>query len=573
MISPDFPDARKRFRMNRRERRRQAKEAKGASKGGKAAEHGLRAEQLAGEGQIEEAIKAYQQAISINPQFAAAHHNLGVLLRRQGLLNEAIESYTRATAIQPDYVDAHYNLGNALLGLGNLDAAVASYHKALAIKPNFTQAYNNLGNVFSKLGKLEDAVTSYHQALAINPDYAEAHNNLGNVFKEMDRIDDAVKSYRQAVKLEPAYQAAHENLIKVRWSQGEGGKALSDLRAAYENDPVHPRIKRLLTRYLIEIDDLAKAQEIIDNDPSLSSGDAEGFCFQGIIYEKNGDYDAAMENYSEAYRANPSIGNAFNEIKMKFFKGDIESAINQVDGICDSRELDRLDLLSFVALKTHMLKAAKSKEYSELCDYDAFVFSEKIDVPTGWPDLESFNADLASELESLHTDKFQPIDQSLRNGTQTVQNLFRANRNPVIDALQAAITAKIEKYIGTLPSGGEHVFLGNVPDEITYIISWSVRLHSEGFHANHIHPAGWLSSAYYVSLPPEVGGDDESKAGWLKFGEPPAKDNIYNLSPDMWVKPQAGQLVLFPSYFWHGTEPFQSDDPRLTVAFDIAGKI
>ena len=60
---------------------------------------------------------------------------------------------------------------------------------------------------------------------------------------------------------------------------------------------------------------------------------------------------------------------------------------------------------------------------------------------------------------------------------------------------------------------------------------------------------------------------------WLKFGEPPAKDNIYNLSPDMWIKSQAGQLVLFPSYFWHGREPFQSDDPRLTVAFDIAGKI
>ena len=52
MISPDFPDARKRFRMNRRERRRQAKEAKGASKGGKAAEHGLRAEQLALAGKL-----------------------------------------------------------------------------------------------------------------------------------------------------------------------------------------------------------------------------------------------------------------------------------------------------------------------------------------------------------------------------------------------------------------------------------------------------------------------------------------------------------------------------------------
>ena len=182
MISPDFPDARKRFRMNMRERRRQAKEAKGASKGGKAAEHGLRAEQLAGEGQIEEAIKAYQQAISIDPQYAVAHHNLGVLLRQQGLLNEAIESYTRATAIQPDYVDAHYNLGNALLDIGNLDAAVSSYHKALAIKPDFAQAHNNLGNAFKDLWRLHEAIASYHKALAIKPDYVEAHSNLGSAF-------------------------------------------------------------------------------------------------------------------------------------------------------------------------------------------------------------------------------------------------------------------------------------------------------------------------------------------------------------------------------------------------------
>ena len=82
--------------MNRRERRRQAEEAqgtiKGGNKGGKAASHCFKGEQLAREGKIDEAIQAFRRAISIDPQYATAHHNLGVLLRQQGLLNEAIES-------------------------------------------------------------------------------------------------------------------------------------------------------------------------------------------------------------------------------------------------------------------------------------------------------------------------------------------------------------------------------------------------------------------------------------------------------------------------------------------------
>ena len=56
--------------------------------------------------------------------------------------------------------------------------------------------------------------------------------------------------------------------------------------------------------------------------------------------------------------------------------------------------------------------------------------------------------------------------------------------------------------------------------------------------------------------------------GWLKFGEPGVVTNP-PLGPEHFVKPKAGDLVLFPSYMWHGTVPFGGDEPRLTVAFDV----
>jgi hypothetical protein len=58
----------------------------------------------------------------------------------------------------------------------------------------------------------------------------------------------------------------------------------------------------------------------------------------------------------------------------------------------------------------------------------------------------------------------------------------------------------------------------------------------------------------------------ESRAAWLKFGEPGLR---LALPPEHFVRPEAGMLVLFPSYFWHGTVPFTTGGDRLTAAFDV----
>jgi tetratricopeptide (TPR) repeat protein len=117
--------------MNRRESRRQTKEAqgtiKGKNKGGKAASHCFKGEQLAREGKIDEAIQAFRQAISVDPGYAAAHYNLGNFLRSQVFINEAETVYRQILDIKPDFAEAHANLGNALKELGRLEDAVAGY--------------------------------------------------------------------------------------------------------------------------------------------------------------------------------------------------------------------------------------------------------------------------------------------------------------------------------------------------------------------------------------------------------------------------------------------------------------
>ncbi len=67
---------------------------------------------------------------------------------------------------------------------------------------------------------------------------------------------------------------------------------------------------------------------------------------------------------------------------------------------------------------------------------------------------------------------------------------------------------------------------------------------------------------------PEVVSEGSGRQGWLSFGESNL-DLGERDRPSRLVQPAAGKLVLFPSYFWHGTVPFTSDDTRLTIAFDV----
>ena len=112
----------------------------------------------------------------------------------------------------------------------------------------------------------------------------------------------------------------------------------------------------------------------------------------------------------------------------------------------------------------------------------------------------------------------------------------------------------------------EHPVSNRYTGEITFSNSWSVLLRKMGFHKNHYHSHGWLSSAFYLMVPDVVNAG--GKEGWIKFGEPGFRARE-PLGPEHWLQPKEGALAIFPSYLWHGTEPLQSDVERMTVGFDV----
>jgi hypothetical protein len=143
-----------------------------------------------------------------------------------------------------------------------------------------------------------------------------------------------------------------------------------------------------------------------------------------------------------------------------------------------------------------------------------------------------------------------------------------AREEPEIRRLRGAIVDAVERYIAGLGAPDPtHPTRRHVGRDFRFAGSWSVRLVGAGHHCNHIHPRGWISSAFYVSIPaPAETGPPP--AGWLQLGVPPRELGL-DLPAFRTIEARPGRLALFPSTMWHGTLPIAAGE-RLTVAFDVA---
>ena len=177
-------------------------------------------------------------------------------------------------------------------------------------------------------------------------------------------------------------------------------------------------------------------------------------------------------------------------------------------------------------------------------------------------------AELGQVLRALHTAKAPYAEQSVRAGTQTDRSVL-LRHEPILQRTRGALLEAVARFVVSLPPHDPtHPLLSRARDNLMVAGSWSVRLGAGGFNVVHSHPLGWLSSAFYVALP----GDEEmgpAPAGYFQLGSAPPELGL-DLAPLATIAPVVGQLVIFPSFMWHGTVPIAGGE-RLNIAFDMVG--
>ncbi|MBI4270176.1 MAG: tetratricopeptide repeat protein [Candidatus Rokubacteria bacterium] len=118
--------------------------------------------------QWEDAIEAYRRVVAIDPTYAAAWNNLGLLLHRMGDYEGARGAYDAALAQDPDCREAAYNLGSLHEDRGEVEAAVGSYRRALELSPDYADAHFNLAGALSRSGRGDEAARHWQRYLELD---------------------------------------------------------------------------------------------------------------------------------------------------------------------------------------------------------------------------------------------------------------------------------------------------------------------------------------------------------------------------------------------------------------------
>jgi predicted TPR repeat methyltransferase len=193
------------------------------------------------EARLEDANLMYGQILEVDPTNPRALHYCGVLAHQLGRSSEAIELIQKSLSIVPDVADWHSNLGIVLQDSGHLDEAIAAYHRAIAIDPDHANAYSNLGVLLRAKGQPEDAERAYRTAIRLNPDHIDAYNNLGVLLYGLKRREEAVACFCKVITLKPKHPEARRLLALAHCTLGEVDKAMhiyEDWLAENPDDPV-----------------------------------------------------------------------------------------------------------------------------------------------------------------------------------------------------------------------------------------------------------------------------------------------------------------------------------------------
>jgi tetratricopeptide (TPR) repeat protein len=183
---------------------------------------------LADNGQFQEAIEALKKAIRIKPDYADAYYNLGNTYSESGSYKEAIVAFKQAIQIKPDFADAYNNLGIAYGKADLIKEAIEVLKKAIRIKPDYAQAYFNLGIAYGKLDLHKEEIEVLKKAIRIKPDYAQAYNNLGVAYSKSELFKKAIEAWKQAIRIEPDDAKAHLALGLSYMILKEKGAALEE---------------------------------------------------------------------------------------------------------------------------------------------------------------------------------------------------------------------------------------------------------------------------------------------------------------------------------------------------------
>ena len=327
-----------------------------------------------------EAITAFQNAITLDPDFTTAHYNLGLTYLKMETYSRAVDALQKTITLDRSYKAAHHTLALAYLGQQELGKAREAARDALkldvnyqparslleAIDPSFTpsetqpatpsepeqpakqqpaakprqETHYELGIAYRDAKMHTEAIAEFRKAIDLDPDFAAAHVGLGEVYLETGRLDDAETATNAALRIDANSQPARQLLGDIRQARPTSRQSASTKSAS--SSPVDtPDTKQDLERGLVFLNNRQynQAAAAFKRVIKVDANSIEAHYGLGQAYLEIGAFDDAKAAADETLKLDANHQQARELLQVIKFARNMER----------NREI-RKKILSYVAI-------------------------------------------------------------------------------------------------------------------------------------------------------------------------------------------------------------------------------
>jgi len=437
-----------------------------------------------------------------------------------GRVVDAVRLYrlclNQGAPVVSELAGVYFQRGDFAAARGVLDAAIARV-------PEHDDWFFQRGLVLMSMDESGLAEVDFNRFLDACPDFAPARFQRALARVRLHRLGDALEDFRQATRLQPDMVDAWVNMGILLLRTGDAQDAVDALRAAEQRAPGRPEILRALAS----------------------------------AYDGAGDVQSALQLYARLEPTSASAPDFLTNHALCLLRGGQPEAAHQ--RFTRALGLAARDQTALAGLYIAANELGRDHEVDALMDFERLLH-------TATSVLLSHDRQALRDAVITHPElNWEPAGRSTVHGQQSVM-LDLAAGSP-FHVIGEAMSRQVRRHMATLaaqPALTHHPWARSVPSRWR-LQMWATVLQDGGHQTPHIHPSGWMSGVFYL----EAGQPREKGAGDIVFGHPQPEFTLIAAPRSARHRPRDGDVLLFPSYFFHHTVPYSGPATRISLAFDV----
>jgi len=534
----------------------------------------------------------------------------GVAAHKVGKLQEAERLYRAILQTQPTHPDANHNLGIIAVSVNNSRAALPLFKTALEVNPKIKlfwlsyidalikeSQFKNAKEVLEKgkkrglFGEQVDALEAQLKLIIQeknskllesrrnltfegkrknisakkknNKDKSKKHNAISPSQKELNSLLDHYQSGRYDVaeklaifntKQFPDHQLSWKVLGAVLRQTGRIYEALIVSQKAVELDAQDSGAHYNLGNTLQGLDRLEESEASYRQAIALNPDFAEAHYSLGLLSFQAKQYKKAADQF----RLSALEKSKTYLLTCLYYQDEQSLFFEQLDYFINQGEIQ--PMIGSLGCRSALRYGV---ERPNLFCKDPLKYVIKTDLNNQY-DFEKIFIKKAKII--LNENRIPYRKQNLlTNGRQTSGNVFRLERY-LTEEIEIIIYSEIEKYKNQFKDS-EEGFITSWPTNYS-LYGWLVSMKSGGELRPHMHEKGWISGSIYISVPPKPTTDSGNLVVCIEEDHLTGEKEKHNKSIDVIT----GNLCLFPASLLHYTIPFESEEERIVLAFDVLPK-